>query len=446
MKKLIASVFICFIFMSDISGGAADIIDRNANPDIIKKSPLTLADCYGLALKRSENIAIDAEYIKQTEAHFLQALSIIMPHASFQSLDFQQADNTLEATPSSGASSLGSGLKSSVRNFNVTQTLFNGFKAFAAIRASKFEKNQRMKEKERAEQLLLVDVSDAFYLLIEKQEDIKALNRIKKALMDRVRELQERERLGRSRASEVVNAKTQLYIVESNLQLAVNQETLARQLLEFLVGGIFDKLLDTYEVPSSLMPESYYVSKYVVRPDVEAAKQAWEVAKKEVKIAESDFLPTVSVGANYYTQRTGLDKGTDWDVTLNISVPIFEGTEVIGNVKEASSKARQSELSLIRIRRYAPYDIKDAYTQLKTAIEVHNSLKKAFKTARLNYYLQRKDYSRSLVNNLEVLASIQTLENSQRDYIHALYEAKRLYWDLRVTVGESMTERLYESI
>ena len=42
----------------------------------------------------------------------------------------------------------------------------------------------------------------------------------------------------------------------------------------------------------------------------------------------------------------------------------------------------------------------------------------------------------------EILQVIQTLDDSERSYIHALYEAKRQYWDLRVAVGRSGAEGL----
>ena len=74
-----------------------------------------------------------------------------------------------------------------------------------------------------------------------------------------------------------------------------------------------------------------------------------------------------------------------------------------------------------------------------------DALRKAHATAKLNYYLQKKDYERSLVNNLDVLASIQTLQDAERNYIHALYEAKRQYWRLRVAVGQSGTESLNDT-
>ncbi len=395
----------------------------------------TLPRCYALSLKQSELIAVDADRVRETEARFLQALSIMMPHFSLFSTDLQ------ESIPNDGGSALSSlkPTKSSVRGFNYSQTLFSGFKAFAGMKGSNLERKQRMSEMVRAEQLLLVDVSDAFYTLMEKREDLGALNDTKKALLKRVVELKDRERLGRSRESEVVNARAQLYSVQATIELVKSEEDVARQILEFLIGGPIGDTKDTYPVPTDLEAQDYYLSRSSLRPDVEAAKYAWQTAVQASRIVDSDFLPTVDIDTNYYVQRTGFSKGTDWDVTLSINVPIFEGTETLGRSKEYALKAHESKLLYDRARRVAPYDIRDAYIKLKSAIAVYEWLAKAFDTAKLNYQLQRKDYQRSLVSNLDVLAAIQTLEEAQRNYIKAMYAAKRLYWRLRVAAAEDIT-------
>ena len=113
---------------------------------------LTLADCYQMALKQSEEVAIHAEAIHEAEGRFKQSLSGILPHVSFYSSDKRQDGNggsafTLKHVPE--------------RKFTFSQPLFSGFKEFSAMRGAKAEKHQREQLKARAEQLLLVDVSDA---------------------------------------------------------------------------------------------------------------------------------------------------------------------------------------------------------------------------------------------------------------------------------------------
>lgn len=417
-------------------------LQREENKVIDLSRPLNLSDCYALALRQSEIIAIDENSIRVAEARFLQAMSVMMPYISFESKDTQ------ESIPNDGGTTFSTlkPTKSSERQFQIRQTLFSGFKAISGMKGTNLEKKQRIYDKIRAEQLLLVDVSNAFYLYIEKKEDMKATLRIKKALFDRIKELKFREDLGRSRASEVVNAKAQLYTIEATIKLIKSQEIVARQLLEFLVGIPVDKVVDSYDIPKSLLPQEYYVAKFVNRPDLKAREYAWQYSKKQLEVINSDFLPTVSWQGNFYTQRTAFNKGTDWDVMLNVSVPIFKGTEVLGRSKEYTLKMQDSQLEYIRLKRYAPYDIKDSYVKLNTALAVYDNLRKAFHTAKVNYYLQRKDYERSLVSNLDVLASIQTLQETQRNYIGAIYEAKRLYWQLRVATGESIEEALNDAI
>jgi outer membrane protein TolC len=413
--------------------------DRMPQPSEIKKE-LTFSDCYQLALAQSEKIAIDADQIKIAEAHFLTALGTITPHVSFLSQDYQ------EKKLSGGSNNLALNIpKSSQRQFNLTQTLFDGFKTIAAVKQSRYEKTQFINEKTRGEQLLLLDVSNAFYLLIEKREDIRALKKTSFALDERVKELITRERLGKSRPSEIVYAKAQLYSVEASIEDAQNQEVVVRQLLEFLIGWPVGELSDTYDFPTDLKDEDYYVAKASKRPDVTATEYAWHAARENIRVVDSEFLPEAAIQANYYTQRTGFDKGIDWDVTLAVSVPIFEGTDVLGRSKEANLQADQSWQTFHLTKRRAPYNIEEAYVTLTTAMSVRNVLRKAYTTAKYNYHLQKKDYKRRLVSNLDVLAAIQTLDDSERSYIHALYEAKRQYWDLRVAVGQSGTESLSDT-
>ncbi len=411
--------------------------------------PMSLSDCYALSLKQSELIAVDYQRIVETEGRFLQALAIVLPHASFISTDSQEEPQKGGAPASTSGVLTSSSLnpsKDSVRYFHVRQTLFNGFKAFAAIKGSKLEKDQRINERIRAEQLLLIDVANSFYLLEEKREDIKALTGIKYTLGRRIKELRDRENLGRSRPSEVVNAKTGLYSVEAELELARSQEVVARQVLEFLTGVPVGRLIDPpLGSPENIKPESYYLAKSLTRSDVIAAQKDWEVYNKKRQIIDSDFLPEVTFEGNWYTQRTTVSKGVDWDIMLKIDVPIFEGTDTLGRSKEARAQAKAKELLYQRAKRAAPQDVRDAYVKLDSAIAVRKALRKAYSTAKLNYHLQEKDYNLSLVSNLDVLDAIKTLHNSEREFIHSLYEAKRLYWQLQVACGETLLENIYES-
>ncbi len=384
---------------------------------------LTLVDCYKLALKQSELIAIDAEQIKIAEAHFLEAFGTIMPQVSFSHTETRNHSSNTSYN------------NRHEEKFIFTQDLFSGFKEFAAMKGSNFEKSQRQKEKWRAEQLLFVDVSDAFYLFLEIQQDLNALKTIEFALSDRIKELKVRKSIGKSRTSEVVTTEYQLYNLEAEIQLWINQELLVRKLIEFLIGRPFEKLAES-KFEFNIKPESQYLAEASFRPDVQASYYAWRLDQEKISIARSGFFPEVSLEGDYFTHRTATPADSQWEALLTVSVPIFEGTTTYGQVKEARAVAKQSGLLYSRIGRIAIENIHDAYINMQMSIVRKKTLGKALQSAELSYHLQTQDYKLNVVNNLDVITAIQNLEDVRRRYIHTSYESKRFYWQLLAAAGE----------
>ncbi|MBU1912996.1 MAG: TolC family protein [Candidatus Omnitrophica bacterium] len=400
----------------------------------IKSSKLTLGECYRLALKQSETIAINSEVIREAEARFTQALGTILPQVSFVwTQTNQDSERAFSSYNHNG---------SFESKFVFKQTLFSGFKEFAGMAGSRLEQKQRINEKKRAEELLFVDVADAFYLLLEEQEDLKTMALIRKALNDRIVELKKREDVGRSRHSEIVNAETQLYNIEAEIQLVKSQELVAKELLAFLIGRDPGALLDKEDTPDSLEPESFYAVNFGSRSDVKAFDFATGVAKKEAYIAKTALLPTVTVQGDYYERRNTTPLDVSWDTVLKISVPIFEGTTTYGNIAQANAKSREAKLQYNRAKRLAIQDIHDSYVKAYSAILRSNAMEKALKSAELNYSLQKEDYRNNLVSNLDVLTAIQNFGNTRRSYMNAFYEKKRAYWQLQAATGNIIEDEI----
>ena len=385
--------------------------------------PLALLDCYQLSLKQSEIIGIDAEQIKIAEAHFLEAFGTIMPQVSFSHTETrnQSRNTSLNNTHE--------------EKFTFTQALFTGFKEFAGMKASKFEKSQSQKALWWAEQLLFVDVSDAFYLLLEIREDISALKTIEFALGDRIKELKMRQNIGKSRTSEVVTTEYQLYNLQAQIELDRNQELLAQELLAFLIGKPADQIVET-KFDLNIKPVSQYLAEASFRPDVEAAYFGWKSDQEKITIARSGFLPSINLEGDYYTHRTNAPTDSKWGALFSVNVPIFEGTTVYGQVKEANSIAKQSELLYSRAGRLALQNIYDAYVNMEISVTRKKTLGRALKSAELSYHLQAQDYKLNVVNNLDVLTAIQNLQDVRRSFIHTSYESKRFYWHLLAAAGE----------
>jgi len=396
------------------------------------EEPLSLEAAYALALKRSETIAIDQEAIKEAEARFIRAFGTALPNISFV-LSEKRQDGTGES-----AFTL---RRVPERKFVFTQPIFSGFREFAAIAGSRAEQKQRRYEKQRAEHILLVDVANALYLLAELRQDLGTLEQSRMAVVDRIDELRNRLHLGRSRPSEVASAESQLRRIESDLEAARGRETSAEQLLAFLTGlPSIDSVADPGPLPGPSQPESFYASQAVSRPDVLAVEQAWSVARKQVGVEQADLWPNVDLEANYYTERAGVAAQVDWDALLTVDVPIFQGGEAVGGVREALSKARQAKLRSGEAKREAVLDAQNAYADLQAATAQHASLERALAAAEEDYRLQVEDYRLNLVNNLDVLQALQILLNTRRDVIHSRFEVLRRYWALQAASGHAVKD------
>ncbi|MEI6437629.1 MAG: TolC family protein [Candidatus Omnitrophota bacterium] len=394
---------------------------------VAQSTPLTLKDCYQLALKRSETIGIQQELIKETEGLMLQSLSTALPKVAFA---YSQKWQDLRPNDTFG------GYQPEAK-FTFSQPLFTGFKEFAAVRASKHIGKQRAAELKRAEQLLFTDVSDAFYLYLSYQDDIKVQEETQKILTDRVAELKRREALGKSRSSEVASAEAKFYRVKAAIEVTRGQLESVGELLEFLIGQPVDQLAGG-DVPQETADVQTLLQKVNERPDVVAAMESLAAYKNGVTSARSAFFPTVALNGNAYTKRADANEGNDWDATVSVNVPLFNGLNDVGQLRQARAQANTADLKLSQAKRQAVLEVKNANSRFESAKKKAFGLSKAVVAADRNYQLQVEDFKKSLVNNLDVLQALEDLQSVKRDNVAAATEVNRAYWGLKVATGENL--------
>lgn len=402
---------------------------------------LTLQEAYRLALAHSEDVAAQAELIEEAEGHFYRALGGILPKVHYVITEFRQ--DTPEASSSeSGATSNLLRDRTPQQRFTLSQPLFSGFKEFAAMQSTGAEKKQRRHEKKRAEELLFVDVSEAFYGWLQAQKDLEIVEEIRTLLNERVRELRGRADIGRSRESEIQTALVDLRLAGADREEVAQAVLVWRHLLEFYIGRPLTTPLLDEELPKTfLAPPLNYAAAVKNRSDVMAAKETYVVTDKNVGVATAGLFPSVSLDGNYYTERVGVQKDIEWDVLFTIDIPIFEGTEVIGDIKSAAAQRGAAKQALSKAEREAARDAEDSYLEWRTALRREKVLQAAMLAAKENGRFQIEEYRNSLVNNLEVLQALRLQEDTARRWNQARYEAKRNYWKFKIARGETVVSK-----
>ncbi len=399
---------------------------------------LSLEECYHLALVQSEIVGIQKEAISRATAQIFNAASQGLGNVDFiidRTFQDGQSGNLSVSSPS-GSAPVSSNVHES--KFTISQPLFQGFKAIGALTGAGSYKQEQTEAWIRAKELLYTDVARAFYNVLRYEKEIEINQGIRELLQERIKELEGREKIGRSRVSEVITAKTNLKILEADLAASQGALATVRYMLEFLTGTeLGERKLEeetSEEVSSQTLTE--HLKMAATRSDVKAAEQAVKTAWRGILVAQSGFWPTLTLNHNQYMRREGTLANLDWDTLFRFDVPLFSGGETIGQVKDSVSILKQKKLSFTLARRQAELDIKQSYQIWLSAKETNALLMEAVRDAQKNYEIQSEEYTRSLVSNLDVLAALESLHNARQRQNLTYYVMKQDEAAFRVAVGE----------
>jgi outer membrane protein TolC len=167
------------------------------------------------------------------------------------------------------------------------------------------------------------------------------------------------------------------------------------------------------------------------RPEVREA-----VARREyVRSARGIYSPTLDVGGNYYLKRVGISEPVDWDVLFTVDAPLFTGGKTRSLVDAAKSEERSAALQVSQARREAEGEIRERHRNLLSLLSQVEKLKRSAALAEKNYIAQRNDYRLGLVNNLDVLAALNTWQETQLALDTARLAAKNVALRLELAVG-----------
>lgn len=408
---------------------AASLLPLSAAAQTAPGRPIDLPEAYKLALARSEQIAISGESYQGALAKADELWSRIMPQITLMGREF------LQQVPR------GRGTQYVVPNSEqgwvaAHQPLFSGLREYLAYRAAKDLGQSAELQLERAKQLLYKDVVRAYLDLLGAQNDIRIRGALLDITQNRVKELKEFRKLGRARASEMLAAESQLAQYLAQLETSRATEQVAQFRLAFLTG--VDERLALKAVPApEAVPELVgMLSRARSRPDVESRRTDKAAAELSVKVVSRQRWPTIALDANYYFQRPlSLISDGKWDAAITGSLPLFTGGQIGSQTRQQEAQMRAANLALSAAVRTAELETKSAHQDLLSSVSIVNALDHAARLAEENARAQAEDYRLGQVTNLDVLGSLNTLQQTRLQLDAARLDA---YWSraqLEVAAG-----------
>ena len=391
----------------------------------------SLADCFRLAVARSDVMAENSESIRQAEEGIRQARANFLPTVSFAATWLRQQ------TPQGLGQSL---FPSSQRTteFTATQSLFKGLQDLATLRQKKSLVRASAQAWRKAYLQLYQDTASAYFAVLEDEHDLRNYGRELAADRSRQEQLTVQRKYGRAREADVVSIEASIASVEASMASTRGTLGADRETLAYLTGlepGV--ALVDVDSVPELSRPLADWQARVDARPDVEEARRNWEAADHAVASAEGGHLPTLSVTGDYYPSRSGVYNGVHWDGQLSLSVPIFSGGLTQAQVRQAVSARTSQQAAYDLARRQAVESIRSVYQTVAQELDESAKLADATRLYDRYYGLLLKDNQSGIATNVDVLLALATAEQTRRRSDRARLSSNYDYVRLRIASADA---------
>jgi outer membrane protein TolC len=402
-------------------------------PALRAEGGLSLREAVDLARGGRESLAIRREEGVQSAARGRGALGGLFPRISWDWRDTHQDVSGLG--DSFGGFIEGTQVES---KFTAEQPLFAGLREYSAWRGFRQETVRDALRLADEERRLVDGVAGAYFqvLILESaQDNVRATQTLAE---DVVKELRAFRRLGKARDGEVFSAETQAAEWRAQALRLEGDIASAREDLALWIGREVDGSLARPGADPVAAPLASFLERVADRPDVAAQRADLRGRDWRVRYEQGGFSPVLKLTGNYYTHRPTFFEPVNWDASLNLNVPLFQGGTVRARVAEARSQREQSRLALAAAEKQARSDVRRAYRRWSAAVAEAEARGAARQAAQKNYEVQRADYRLGLVTTLDVLQSLTSLARVKSDEDEARLRAARERVALDLAVGGNL--------
>jgi outer membrane protein len=328
---------------------------------------LTLAGALTRALQANPGVAQSRAEVTAAQALSRQALSSVLPKIGVQG-NFTRNDQ--EVTFGSGADAR-TILAANDWSYRVTlnQPVYAGNRERKALQQSRLNVENARQGVLSAEDQLLLGVAADYLGVVEAE----SLTTVEERNLDLARRRRDQAQVffdaGETTRVDVLRA-------EADIKGAERRLATARQAREAAVGRLrLDLALEApiaVQAPGKFLPPRPAESELVAaaqadRPEVRQARTNLEIARLEVGKQKGAVLPTVTADGAWVKQRAAFPTDEYGQLSLRLSIPIFDSGEIRSKVVIAEERRRQAELALQQARQAVGEEVHQALVSLDTA-------------------------------------------------------------------------------
>lgn len=319
---------------------------------------------------------------------------------------------------------------------SLRQPLFQGGGEYYGYKAMQYLEARAGHAVKVVAQGLYLSVGLRFLAIKKVESDIDNWREQVALLKKRLRLLQHRAKIGRSKKTEVLAAQSQMSKLQAELIGLKSQWIQQRAELQRLTGLDESVTLDPPPALKDLNIMPDWEGRLGQLPEVKENEALLLVAKNQLKATYGGYLPKVDIEGNYYLERSGILSGSQWDVTLNARWELYSGGKDIQQTRSSQLEILKRENTLVEFKKDLMTSFESKARELESKKSEVESLKQAVAAAQMNYQQHSKEFQSGLVSNLDVLRALDDLLGVKRSYTQALFEARMKWIEFNALLGE----------
>lgn len=214
----------------------------------------------------------------------------------------------------------------------------------------------------------------------------------------------------------------QQQLIQSRNDFAIQKLTVAR-VIGLAPGQEFD-LTDKspYQAFEGMTVDDALKRAYASRSDYRAAMSAVRASELSRQAAVGGYYPSLTFGGDYGVGGGHPSNATSvFDVRGTLSIPIFTGGSVHGDVLQADARLEQSRERLEDLRAQIDSDVRTALLNLQSASEQVTVARSNIDLADQTLAQSRDRYAAGVTDTVEVVQSQQSVASAHEQYISSLY-------------------------
>lgn len=396
----------------------------------------TLEECVLYAVENNISIQQSELDLKVSDVEKLEAIGNFLPGFSGSAnygintgANINPATNQFENETFRSASA----------NLNMGVNLFNGLANWKTLQRTKLNKMANTYKLDKMKDDIMLSVANSYLQILFNKEQLKVLKNQNKITKENIKRTNELIQAGTVPAGDIyelqaTDAGQEQQIINAENTLAISKLALAQTLL-LKDYATFDIASEDMPIPATEIllqsPEAIALKAREVVKDLKIANSNLDLAKKDVELSRTGYMPTLSGFMGYNTRWSQsipigfVDQLSIFDGTnigLQLNVPILNGFSTRGRVQRSKINQERTKLLLDQAELDLERTVYQAYNDLKNAKASYEAAVKTAEARKLAQEFSKERYNVGLLNSFDYSQALLAHENAQSEVLRTKYD------------------------